>query len=152
MGGGYTSLLLFGKNLFSKWISEQPNGPGEPKKYLRIAETLFFPILKIFLNFDHFLNFWDPVYEFCWCKKCLLGPRAIVKNHLMVKKCRFFKVGDTLTIIIPREKKHLNDVYTSLKWFWDNLRRICDRLKKSICWTYLFHNMNEYVHFGSKVY
>ena len=51
--------------------------------------------------------------------KSPLGPTgglcSIVKNDLMVKKCGFFKVEDTLTIIIPGEKELLNDVYTSLK-------------------------------------
>ena len=43
------------------------------------------------------------------------GLRRILKNDFMVKNCGFFKVGDTSTIIIPREKKYLNDVYTFLK-------------------------------------
>jgi hypothetical protein len=49
------------------------------------------------------------------------GLGSIVKNDFMVKKSGFFKVEDMLTTIIPGEKELLNDVYTYLKSFWNNL-------------------------------
>ena len=95
------------------------------------------------LKFSYFLRFLGGRISILLMHKMPLGPTgglwSIVKNDLMVKKSRFFKVEDTLTIIIPREKKHLNNVYTSLKWFWGNLRGLWDFDQKSIHWVWILH-------------
>ena len=41
----------------------------------------------------------------------------------------FFKVGDTLNMIYRGEKKHLGDVNSWLKMFYDHLRGYRDNLK-----------------------
>ena len=51
------------------------------------------------------------------------------KNACTVKKCRFFKVGDTLTTMLPRKKKHLTEVISPLKTFHDHLRSFGNNLK-----------------------
>ena len=59
-------------------------------------------------------------------------PKGLVhraKIGRQTKKVDFFKVGDTLTMIYLGEKKHLNDVSSWLKTFYDHLRGYRDNLK-----------------------
>ena len=58
---------------------------------------------NIILNFrDDLLFLWVPASTNLTSKMATLAPWElpyIVKNHLTVKKCRFFKVCDTFTIM-----------------------------------------------------
>ena len=59
-------------------------------------------------------------------------PKGLVHRAKIVrqtKKVDFFKVGDTLTMIYLGEKKHLSDVSSWLKLFYDHLRGLRDNLK-----------------------
>ena len=59
-------------------------------------------------------------------------PKGLVhraKIGRQTKKVDFFKVGDTLTMIYLGEKKHLSDVSSWLKTFYDHLRGYRDNLK-----------------------
>ena len=59
-------------------------------------------------------------------------PKGLVhraKIGCQTKKVDFFKVGDTLTMIYLGEKKHLSDVSSWLKTFYDHLRGYRDNLK-----------------------
>ena len=47
----------------------------------------------------------------------------------MTQKIDFFKVRDIDTPIQPRKKKHQTNVSSSLKTFWDHLRRLWDNHK-----------------------
>ena len=53
------------------------------------------------------------------------------KMTFTVKKCRFFKIGDTLTTMLLRKKKHLIEVISPLKMFHDHLRSFESNLKIS---------------------
>ena len=60
------------------------------------------------------------------------APKGLVhraKIGRQTKKVDFFKVGDTLTMIYLGEKKHLSDVSSWLKTFYDHLRGYRDNLK-----------------------
>ena len=48
------------------------------------------------------------------------------------KKSRFFKVGDTFTMMYPQKRKHLTKISSGLKPFYDHLRCSWDNLKKSV--------------------
>ena len=59
-------------------------------------------------------------------------PKGLVhkaKTGRQTNKVDFFKVGDTLTMIYVGEKKHLSDVSSWLKTFYDHLRGYRDNLK-----------------------
>ena len=59
-------------------------------------------------------------------------PKGLVhraKIGCQTKNMDFFKVGDTLTMIYLREKKHLSDVSSWLKTFYDHLRGYRDNSK-----------------------
>ena len=59
-------------------------------------------------------------------------PKGLVhraKIGCQTKNVDFFKVGDTLTMIYLGEKKHLSDVSSWLKTFYDHLRGYRDNLK-----------------------
>ena len=59
-------------------------------------------------------------------------PKGLVykaKIGCQTKNMDFFKVGDTLTMIYLGEKKHLSDVSSWLKRFYDHLRGLRDNLK-----------------------
>ena len=59
-------------------------------------------------------------------------PKGLVhrpKIGRQTKNVDFFKVGDTLTMIYLGEKKHLGDVNSWLKIFYDHLRAHRDNLK-----------------------
>ena len=60
-------------------------------------------------------------------------PKGLVqrpKIRCQTKNVDFFKVGDTLTMILLGEKEHLSDVSSWLKPFYDHLRGHRDNLKK----------------------
>ena len=59
-------------------------------------------------------------------------PKGLVQKAKIgrqTKNMDFFKVGDTLTMICLGEKKHLSDVSSWLKRFYDHLRGLRDNLK-----------------------
>ena len=95
------------------------------------------------------LNFWDD-FQFLWppastdltSKTTISGPWELpysVKNDLTMKKCRFFKVYHTFTIMLQRKKRHLTKVSSSLKRFYDHSRPCWDNFKKLILWYYKTH-------------
>ena len=64
-------------------------------------------------------------------------PKGLVqrpKIRCQTKNVDFFKVGDTLTMILLGEKEHLSDVSSWLKPFYDHLRGHRDNLKKLDFW------------------
>ena len=70
-------------------------------------------------------------------------PKGIVpkaKIGCQTKNMDFFKVGDTLTMIYLGEKKHLSDVSSWLKTFYDHLHGYIDNLKILIfsCFSYSY--------------
>ena len=59
-------------------------------------------------------------------------PKGLVqrpKIRCQTKNVDFFKVGDTLTMILLGEKEHFNNVSSWLKTFYDHLRGYGDNLK-----------------------
>ena len=89
---------------------------------------------KIFV-FTHFFRFPSRNMLRLLMQKTLFGtPKGLcnrAKNAFRVKKCRFFKVGDTLTTMLPWKKKHLIVLVSPLKTFYDHLRSFWDYLKNS---------------------
>ena len=57
------------------------------------------------------------------------GIVHMAKIGRQTKDVDFFKVGDTLTMVYLGEKKHLSDVTSCLKTFYDHLRGYRDNLK-----------------------
>ena len=58
-------------------------------------------------------------------------PKGLVqrpKIRCQTKNVEFFKVGDTLTMILLGEKEHLSDVSSWLKPFYDHLCGCRDNL------------------------
>ena len=86
------------------------------------------------LMFTHFFRFPSENMQHLLMQKTLFeAPKGLcnrAKNVLRVKKCRFFKVRDTLTTMLPRKKKHLTIVVSPIKTFYDHSRTFWDDLKK----------------------
>ena len=83
---------------------------------------MFPPFLKIF---------WSNMLRSSMSNSQNGPPKALVerlKIGRQTKKVDFFKVRDMLTIIQPRKKKHLTNVSSPLKTFYDHLRGRRDNL------------------------
>ena len=90
------------------------------------------------MNFRHFFRF------LCLCMLTLLMQKTLfgrtsklqhAKMHVFGnQKNGFFKVWDTLTMIQLRKKKHLTNVVSPLKTFFDHLQGRWENRKKTIFW------------------
>ena len=88
---------------------------------------------NIFLNFWYDFRFLQPLMLTLLMQVFgLIYAAQRVQNCITMKKCRFFKVEDTFTMMQPRKKKHLTKVSSGLKTFYYHLRCSWDNLKKSI--------------------
>ena len=77
------------------------------------------------------MNFWQFFRFLCLCMLTLLMQktpfgRSLTKKYTKIhvfgnQKSGFFKVWDTLTMIQLRKKKHLTNVLSPLKTFFDHL-------------------------------
>ena len=92
--------------------------------------------------------FWQ-FFRFLWiCMLTLLMQKPLFgrttklqhpKMHVFGnQKCGFLKVWDTLTMIQLRKKKHLTNVSSPLKTFFDHLQGRWENPKKSIFWKFPF--------------
>ena len=78
------------------------------------------------------MNFWQFFRFFCIYMLTLLTQKTVLGYSFTEKyakihdfrnqKSGFFKVWDTLTMIQPRKKKHLTNVSSPLKTFFDHLQ------------------------------
>ena len=93
------------------------------------------------LMFTHFFRFPSENMQHLLMQKTLFeAPKGLcnrAKNVLRVKKCRFFKVRDTLTTMLPRKKKHRTIVVSPLKTFYDHSRTFWNNLN-FLVFLYLF--------------
>ena len=123
--GGPHEIKTFSKIFFLKSIFWGTIRSQRPIKLSADSLEVTLQDSNKILNFSHFFRFLLDVMLTLLMQKTHFWPTeglwSIVKNDFMAKKCQFFKVEDTSTIIIPREKKHLIGVYLALKPFWDNL-------------------------------
>ena len=88
------------------------------------------------------MNFWQFFRFLCLCILTLLMQKRDfgrtsklqhAKMHVLGnQKSGFFKVWDTLTMIQLRKKKHLTNVSSPLKTFFDHLQGRWENRKKSI--------------------
>ena len=98
---------------------------------------------KIFnvLHFFRFLlNNMQTLLMQKWPSEALKGLTRRVENAFTVKKWRFFKVEDTLAIMLPRKNTHLSHLSSALKTFQDHLPCLWDNSKKldfSTWWIFL---------------
>ena len=100
------------------------------------SKSIFFfwkNISEIILQVSNkILNFWQFFQFLCICMLTLLMQKTLfgrtsklqyAKMHVFGnQKSGFFKVWDTLTIIQLRKKKHLTNVVSTLKPFYDHLQ------------------------------
>ena len=81
--------------------------------------------LTKFWIFDTFFDFYGYIWTLL-LQKTVLGRTRSVKyakiHDFRNQKSGFFKVWDTLTMIQPRKKKHLTNVSSPLKTFFDHLQ------------------------------
>ena len=94
------------------------------------------------------MNFWQFFRFLCLCMLTLLMQKRDfgrtsklqhAKMHVLGnQKSGFFKVWDTLTMIQLRKKKHLTNVSSPLKTFFDHLQGRWENPKKSIFWKFPF--------------
>ena len=134
-GGGPPDFTTISKIFFLKSIFWGTIRSQRPIKLSADSLEVTLQDSNKILNFSHFFRFLlDVLLTLLMQKTDFLpaeGLRSIVKNDFMVKKCGFFKVEDTSTIIIPLEKRHINSIYLPLKPFLDNLRGLYGFLQKS---------------------
>ena len=78
------------------------------------------------MNFWQFFRFLCPCILTLLMQKTLFGRTRSVKyakiHDFRNQKSGFFKVWDTLTMIQLRKKKHLTNVLSPLKTFYDHLQ------------------------------
>ena len=124
-GGGLREIKTFSKIFFLKSIFWGTIRSQRPIKLSADSLEVTLQDSNKIVNFSHFFRFLLDVMLTLLMQKTHFWPTeglwSIVKNDFMVKKCRFFKVEDTSTIIILREKIHFNSVHSLLKPFLDNL-------------------------------
>ena len=97
------------------------------------------------------MNFWH-IFRFLWLyiwtlllQKTVLGRTRSVKyakiHDFRNQKNGFFKVWDTLTIIQLRKKKHLTNVLSPLKTFYDHLQGRWENMIFLIFFGFSFFNI-----------
>ena len=101
--GGVHVLDTFSEIFFQKFHFWGTMGSYDARKISTESLEVSLQDSNIILNFwDDFRFLWPPASTDLTSKTTILGPWELpysVKNDLTMKKCRFFKVYDTFTIM-----------------------------------------------------